>query len=786
MTKQMWIPPDVLIGGVNDTSNKYRRSQSEAQIQENCRITPDGTLKKLDGREYKNENLAANPTGLIIPPRKITLVQLDQSNRTLAYKLGSGSVSTIALATGDYQTHTELAAALQTAIRTITGCSTCTVSYSTSARKFTIANTHATLALILCWYHTSSTIDKGLFGFHYSVSIAAVSGTGVSEFACDYEPPYKMMFPAQAKLYNETPIEITYPDATAVDASDFKWSGIWNNDRWYGTNGVRSYCIRDGKYIRRIPWIEDLDLPTGAITGDAQNNDFYDVASAGANSIAVGNGIRISIGSPFTGAYILNQVILSLAKVANKDFEYAINIYNPSVLDDKELVAYLYPDDLTASRAEKTFDLPNEYNCGIPAKLSGYYLEVVKVKGDGTALLWFYSAEISSTKRKREDTVATITTSAAHGFKVGQAVYISGLGGTGYNGTHTILATPTATTFTFSTGIAENETEREDTGGDITIPYESLETTGNWTAITGKRLQAKVSMKNNLVGGSASTYYKYRASLENAEGFETNLTDDFAFTPGVYQGSIYLYFSSTLSKLYRLKSDVKYINLYRTKMDENVFYLIAKIPVKTEFSDSKDLWEVSIIDGISDTYIANKRKKRKNKNRKNKKRVEEHETEGIETSIVADLLTQRDPMPPFRKVVYWDNRLWGIGKSDARTVIYFSRAYQPESFDLGNQFVKTNDEGFEVMDMAELGDRLVFITEGGIGMVVPVGDGAYSPQNMKGKQVGTKSRNSAVSVLDGSGNAVYFQGSDGHFYRTDGLHLECITQSKLECFIRGG
>ena len=47
-------------------------------------------------------------------------------------------------------------------------------------------------------------------------------------------------------------------------------------------------------------------------------------------------------------------------------------------------------------------------------------------------------------------TTVTITTVGAHGFTTGETVAISGVGAVGYNGTFIILATPTATTFTYT------------------------------------------------------------------------------------------------------------------------------------------------------------------------------------------------------------------------------------------------------------------------------------------------------------------------------------------------
>lgn len=46
--------------------------------------------------------------------------------------------------------------------------------------------------------------------------------------------------------------------------------------------------------------------------------------------------------------------------------------------------------------------------------------------------------------------VATLTTSAAHGFEAGDSVVVAGLTNTVLNGTYTIVAVPTATTFTYA------------------------------------------------------------------------------------------------------------------------------------------------------------------------------------------------------------------------------------------------------------------------------------------------------------------------------------------------
>jgi hypothetical protein len=68
--------------------------------------------------------------------------------------------------------------------------------------------------------------------------------------------------------------------------------------------------------------------------------------------------------------------------------------------------------------------------------------------------------------------VATITTTAAHGFSVSDLVLISGATDTDYNGYHVIATTPTTTSFTFSLASADKASASSD-GTAATITEET-------------------------------------------------------------------------------------------------------------------------------------------------------------------------------------------------------------------------------------------------------------------------------------------------------------------------
>ena len=91
--------------------------------------------------------------------------------------------------------------------------------------------------------------------------------------------------------------------------------------------------------------------------------------------------------------------------------------------------------------------------------------------GTLSAIMIHTDVDSSTTARSRSSNVASISAAAAHNLSAGESIYLSGLGGTGYNSTSIfdtmeILSTPSTTVLTFtSTGSDEGYTA--DTGGTI-------------------------------------------------------------------------------------------------------------------------------------------------------------------------------------------------------------------------------------------------------------------------------------------------------------------------------
>jgi len=113
--------------------------------------------------------------------------------------------------------------------------------------------------------------------------------------------------------------------------------------------------------------------------------------------------------------------------------------------------------------------------------------------GDDDAILVNEAEEIATTQRARASNVATITTGSVHNLLVGDGFVISGLGGSGYNGTWIVTVVTDTTHFSYAcTGGDEGQTG--DTNG-IVISNMSGKVSG------GSSIQKTFAYTTNAQGG---------------------------------------------------------------------------------------------------------------------------------------------------------------------------------------------------------------------------------------------------------------------------------------------
>ena len=183
------------------------------------------------------------------------------------------------------------------------------------------------------------------------------------------------------------------------------------------------------------------------------------------------------------------------------------------------------------------------------------YLNVAELAED-TPRYWGDDS-ITSTHRSRSSNVSTITTAAAHGLVTGQAVTISGLGGSDYNASDVVITVTSTTAFTYeNTGSDEGNTA--DTNGVVTnnsflddfdfLNLVEFLTTDDFDA-PDSSMQGLTLAQNNLLAGFFDNQVcfaepnkpwawpiKYRTTFEHdivalasAGGFLLVLTDTFVY-----------------------------------------------------------------------------------------------------------------------------------------------------------------------------------------------------------------------------------------------------------------
>jgi hypothetical protein len=109
----------------------------------------------------------------------------------------------------------------------------------------------------------------------------------------------------------------------------------------------------------------------------------------------------------------------------------------------------------------------------------------------------------------------TVTTNAPHGFAAGQSVTISGVSPVGYNGTYSIVAVPTATTFTYASGTTGSSSAAMQLNNALPISTLTANTTTVTATCTGHGLTSGSSA--TITGSSILAYNgTYTVSVPNA------------------------------------------------------------------------------------------------------------------------------------------------------------------------------------------------------------------------------------------------------------------------------
>jgi len=254
---------------------------------------------------------------------------------------------------------------------------------------------------------------------------------------------------------------------------------------------------------------------------------------------------------------------------------------------------------------------------------------------------------------------------------------------------------------------------------------------------------------------------KWRASLVNAEGFETELSEVYTRTTAAFVDEVW-YASVAISTPDAVLHDISAVRLYCTEDAGDVFYRRIEIP----FS-----WL-----GLSGTIEEGKYAQQFYLN------MSDLATYGVEV----DVLTVRDAPPPFKYSTVWQGRIWMVSDEYPSRLLWCDVDAQgqmvPESIDLGQNQMPIGTDQNPITGLAPFEDRLMVFKERNPSLIVPSGNGW---QQMEVKGMGTKSHQSIRSVRSDQGSGYFWQGSDGHFYYSDGVTIVNLSQGHLEKLVEG-
>jgi len=665
----------LFVGGLNDTDLPVLRKDNEARAQINCRVRPDGALEKLKGRESAITGFAGEITGIIVPLSDYPLATLTSINKTLGVHGGSAHGDyTVNLVEGNYYTYAELAAALHTALHTITGTATWDVTYDSGTGLFTIASDYH---FRLNWGVVATTLDPRLFGFDFSVEDSAAPYTVSSVFAVTELPPRKRMFATPTALYDEDKTEIKFPSGASADPSAEKWSGIWNNKRWYGSNKNGVYIIRDGNYLRRQ--LDNNQAQTPVVEKYTTQANIYDISSE----------------------------VASL--VLNKDIRWAR-------LTIPTLASPLVPYYVALSKI--VFGAPYDYRIRIYYEIPAYgYRQLIQQRSPSaiTSLVISVGSELSSP--------IMLTNGVTQHFLI----------------EFVPLKENAVGTFTVKGAATEVNTLLIDSNGMMQtgpVKWAGLIAHLNWPHIP------------------VNYVLRYRTSLVNKEGYETELSDvgSVTLTGGPAECNVKITFGAMPAKDY----DWEFMKIHHTLGNGGtVYYELTKIPRKIFENCSYPM--VLIINQV--------------------------ESLGFSTPE-SDVFTSRSPAPAWTTCAYWQSRMWTLGNDDTPNTAFWSRAGMPESNDLAYQWAPVGTDGSRLRALCALGDKLLTFNDTAFGFFYMAGD-MPNKSDISQFGIGTLSPLSPVAVFTEEGAMCLFQGSDGHFYLTDGLRLVCISRGRLDNFVAG-
>ncbi|MHC4619835.1 MAG: hypothetical protein ACYTEQ_18970 [Planctomycetota bacterium] len=475
--------------------------------------------------------------------------------------LGS-NYDTINLTVQAYYTYDELATELQTRLNAHASISGMTVDFNSGATdKFRVTNGSGD-ALVLAWYHTSTTIDRTIFGYDFSKEIAD-TGTSDSTYTLLDSPAAKRAVATNSKLYDEDKTELQLPDATSILASSDRIAGVWhgNPPKYYFCNGRANYIKRDDRKIyRTLPGPDIIDVG-GDIT-QTQGED-------------------IGIAASSLGSYALRPKIYSVNNGAAGADHYnsAVATNYVPVSTGGGLLRFNYSPALPAThKVVNNLVLRLENNSGGTDFFVRIYMEIPSLNVR-TLIKTVDGSEISTAAGGADYTINDIPWLLPVDY-----------------GNCNILIEPVSYSPLFTDTIYVYG-DNDDDANPVTDNVSDLESLGIFVPTT-LRIRGLIQTTAAFTPGAAEAV-QYKVSLVNKEGYESSSSSAFSDTPGAGATVMFLIGYAPDQNI-----DYDYMRIYRTEAAGTTWYKLIDIPKKiVEASNQFSFGGVTFIESVTDAVL---------------------------------------------------------------------------------------------------------------------------------------------------------------------------------------
>jgi len=371
-----------------------------------------------------------------------------------------------------------------------------------------------------------------------------VSGVG-DVFDGDYS--IKSIPTATTFTYEKTPptSEIEFVSHKSLENGEAKIETINNHNFSVGDEIIVTEVdsVFDGTHlITSIPnstsfTYEKTRVPPATVSGAILVSNIATLTTVDPHEFIVGETVTVSnLGINYDGSY-------EITSIPNQNqFNYAKTRTNANLIIQTEMT-----DDIVTAVTNEShgFILDEQVNVtGINQSLNGSF-SILEIPSSTT---FTYEISRPTTReisvRAKTAGVVTLTTSQPHGYEVGEKITVLGideqLGSSQYNGTFTIISTPSNSSFTYNYGGAtENELPTEVTNSTVKLKsrlVSKTSLTGNIATITTKNSHGFLVGESVDISGISSVYngtytitglptsnsFTYTKIAENQEETESN------------------------------------------------------------------------------------------------------------------------------------------------------------------------------------------------------------------------------------------------------------------------